>query len=55
MLSFSPVVGIGTAPTPRPQASVLSPFPGSGGRGTLAGERGVERVPIPTRGQHIYT
>ncbi len=51
MLSFSPVVRIGTPPTPHPQASV-PPFPGSGGRGTLVGERGVGRVPIPTRDVH---
>ncbi len=51
---FSPVVGIGTPPTPHPQASVPPPRFGSGGRGTLAGERGVGRVPIPTRG-HMYT
>jgi hypothetical protein len=49
VLSFSPVVGIGTPPTPRPQASVPPPF-GSGGSGTLAGERGGRKVPIPTRG-----
>ncbi len=30
------------------------PPPGSGGRGTLAGERGVERVPIPTRGHPLW-
>ncbi len=40
MLSFFPVVGIGTPPTPHPQASV-PPSPGSGGRSTLAGERRV--------------
>ncbi len=42
VLSFSPVVGIGTPPSPHPQASVPLPFPfGAGGRGwgTLAGER----------------
>ncbi len=39
VLSFSPVVGIGTPSTPHPQASV-PPLLGSGGRGTLAGERG---------------
>ncbi len=27
---------------------------GSGGRGTLAGERGVGRVPIPTRGHTLW-
>ncbi len=32
-----------------------NPSPGSGGRGTLAGERGVGRVPIPTRGQTVRT
>ncbi len=46
---FSPVVGIGTPPTPHPQASMPPPLV-SGGRGTLAGERGGGRVPIPTRG-----
>ncbi len=39
VLSFSPVVGIGTPPTPQPRASAPPPF-GSGGRVTLAGERG---------------
>jgi len=39
VLSFSPAIGIGTPPTPHPQASVPPTF-GSGGRGTLAGERG---------------
>jgi hypothetical protein len=53
VLSFSPVVGIGTPPTPHPQASVPSPF-GSGGRGTLAGERRGGRVPIPTRGHTLW-
>jgi hypothetical protein len=28
--------------------------PRSGGRGTLAGERGVGRVPIPTRGHTLW-
>jgi hypothetical protein len=28
--------------------------PGSGGTGTLAGERGVGRVPIPTRGHTLW-
>ncbi len=31
-----------------------SPF-GSGGRGTLAGERGSGRVPIPTRGHTLWS
>jgi hypothetical protein len=46
MLSFSQVVGIGTPTTPHPHESVPPPLFGSGGRGTLAGERGVGRVPI---------
>jgi hypothetical protein len=45
---------IGTPPTPHPQASVPPFPPGSGGRGTLAGGRGVGRVPIPTRGQTLW-
>jgi len=45
--------GIGTPPTPHPQASGPPP-PGSGGRGTLAGERGGGRVPIPTRGHTLW-
>ncbi len=40
VISFSPVVGIGTPPTPHPQASV-PPTHGTGGRGTLAGDKGV--------------
>ncbi len=54
---FLPVVCIGTPPTPHPLASVTSPPPpppGSGGRGTLAGERGVGRVPISTRGHTLW-
>jgi hypothetical protein len=53
VLSFSPVVGIGTLPAPHPQASVPPP-PGCGGRGTLADERWVGRVPIPTRGHTLW-
>jgi hypothetical protein len=42
------------SPTPHPQA-IISPLPfGSGGRGTLAGERGGGRVPIPTRGRTLW-
>ncbi len=43
-------------PTPHPQASVPAPphRPGSGGRGTLAGEKGVGRVPIPTRRHTLW-
>ncbi len=47
-----PLVGIGT---PHPQAIVCPLPPVSGGRGTLAGEKGVGRVPIPTRGIHCGT
>ncbi len=54
VLRFSPVVGIGTPPTLHPQASVPPPPFGSGGRGKLAGERGGERVPIPTRGHTLW-
>jgi hypothetical protein len=53
VLSFFPVVGIGTPPTPHPQASAPPPF-GPGGRGTLAGERRGGRVPIPTRGHTLW-
>ncbi len=51
MLSFSPVVGIGTPPTPHPQASV-PPFLDSVGRGTLAGESGWES---PNSEEGTYT
>jgi hypothetical protein len=50
--AFSPVVGIGTTPTP-PRRRVCPPF-GSGGRGTLAGERGGGRVPDTTRGNTLW-
>jgi hypothetical protein len=53
VLSFSPVVGIGTPPTPHSQASAPPPLFGSGGRATLAGERGGGRIPIPTRGHTL--
>ncbi len=53
VLSFCPVVGIGTPPTPHPQACVPPPS-GSRGRGTLAGERGGGRVPISTRGLTLW-
>ncbi len=48
-------------PQPLTRRASVPPPPGSGGKGTLAGERGVGRVPIPTRGHtlwhsfHIYT
>jgi hypothetical protein len=39
-----------------PSRRLVCPFPPvSGGRGTLAGEKGVGRVPIPTRGVHCGT
>jgi hypothetical protein len=39
------------SPNPSPAGGWATPHPpGSGGRGTLAGERGVGRVLIPTRG-----
>ncbi len=61
MLSFFSSRRNWDSPTPHPQASV--PHPQANvppptlwfrGRVTLAGERGVGRVPIPTRG-HTYT
>ncbi len=39
-------------PQPLTRRRECPPPPGFGGKGTLAGERGVGRVPIPTRG-HI--
>ncbi len=53
VVSFFPVVGIGTSPTPHPRQVCPPPF-GSGGRGTLAGERGVGGVPIPARGHTLW-
>ncbi len=39
-----------------PTRRLVCPLPPvSGGRGTLAGEKGVGRVPIPTRGVHCGT
>ncbi len=50
-----PLVGIGTPPQP-PTPRLVCPLPPvSGGRGTLAGEKGVGRVPMPTRGIHCGT
>jgi hypothetical protein len=56
VLSFFSVVGIGTPPTPHPQASVTPPAPLVPGVGAhaLAGERGGGRVPIPARGQTLW-
>jgi hypothetical protein len=42
-------------PQPPTRRLVCSLPPVSGGRGTLAGEKGVGRVPIPTRGVHCGT
>jgi hypothetical protein len=49
------LVGIGTPPQPPTRRLVCPLPPVSGGRGTLAGEKGVGRVPIPTRGIHCGT
>jgi hypothetical protein len=54
VLSFSPVVGIDTPPTPYPQRVCPPPPCGSGGRGTLASEKGGGRVPIPTREHTLW-
>jgi hypothetical protein len=43
------------SPQPRTRRLVCPLPPVSGGRGTLAGEKGVGRVPIPTRGIHCGT
>ncbi len=44
------------SPPPSPPRRLVCPLPPvSGGRGTLAGEKGVGRVPIPTRGIHCGT
>ncbi len=42
------------SPNPSPAGEWAPPPFGSGGRGTLAGERGVGRLPIPTRGQTLW-
>jgi hypothetical protein len=41
-------------PQPFTRRRVCPPSPGSGGRSTLAGEREVGRVPIPTRGHTLW-
>ncbi len=43
------------SPNPSTAGECTPPPHGSGGRGTLAGERGYGRVPIPTRGKHCGT
>jgi hypothetical protein len=40
--------------SPPSLASECAPPPGSGGRGTFAGERGFGRVPIPTKGHTLW-
>ncbi len=52
--SVRPSSELGLPPTPHPQLVCPLP-PVSGGRGTLAGEKGVGKVPIPTRGIHCGT
>jgi hypothetical protein len=42
------------SPNPSTAGEWCAPPPVSGGRGTLAGERGVGRVPIPTRGHSLW-
>jgi hypothetical protein len=46
---------LGLPPQPPTRRLVCPLPPVSGGRGTLAGEKGVGRVPIPTRGIHCGT
>ncbi len=41
------------SPNPSPTGECVAPL-GSGGRGTLAGETGVGRVPIPTREHPLW-
>jgi hypothetical protein len=53
VLSFSSSRRTWDSPTPYPQASVPPPF-GSGGRGTLAGEGGGGRGPVPTKGRILW-
>jgi hypothetical protein len=51
----TPLVGIGTSPQPPTRRLVCPLPPVSGGRGTLSGEKGGGRVPIPTKGIHCGT
>ncbi len=53
--SVSPSSELGLPPHPPPAGYSVPLPPVSGGRGTLAGEKGVGRVPIPTRGIHCGT
>ncbi len=55
MLSFFSSRRNWDSPNPLPAGECAPPPPpGSGGRGTLAGERGVGRVPIPTRRHTLW-
>ncbi len=54
VITFSPVVRIGTLPTPHPQASAPPPLVRVGG-GTLAGERGCGRVLFSNSNEGTYT
>jgi hypothetical protein len=57
VLSFSSSRQNWDSPNPSPTGECAPPhiIGSGGGRGTLAGERGVGRVPIPTRGVPILT
>jgi hypothetical protein len=50
VLSFFSIRRNWDSPNPSSAGEYAPPSFGSGGRGTLAGERGGGRVPIPTRG-----
>ncbi len=52
---YAPRLNCWDSPQPPTRRLVCPLPPVSGGRGTLAGEKGVGRVPIPTRGIHCGT
>jgi hypothetical protein len=54
VLSFFPSRLYWDSPTPSPADECAPPPFGSGRRGTLAGERGGGRVPVPTRGHTLW-
>jgi hypothetical protein len=54
VLSFFSSRRNGDSPNPSTAGECAPPFFDSGGRGTLAGERGVGRVPIPTNGHTLW-